>query len=399
MKYKEKRAELMNRANTLINEGKIEDANAVMAEVKDLDGKHEAESKAKAELEALNGVNVGVGISALGEGVVKDVKTPNVKDKQDEYFKAWAKQIHGDALTAAEQKIIKDLNETATVGEHEGVLVPTTFKAGIWQRIEEQHPMFADARPTYVNGNVVIRKGLDDDDAAWYAEVDTVESDDINVGTLTLKGCELAKDIQISWKLKKMGIDELLAYIQSRLARKMGKALARGMAKGAGPDATEAGKDEPTGIITTLLAETDTPQVITVAANASLAYTNLTDAMSRIESGYNPVFYANNKTIWNDLANILDNNGRPIFIPDTTTGGVGRIFGVTVKKEDSAVLADHEILLGDVGEGYPMNINEDVTMYTEDHIKPRETDYMAYAIIDGAVLDTKAFAYIKKASA
>lgn len=394
--YEIKRQELLDKANAFIEEGKLEDADGVMEEIKALDDMHEKQVQAKAEMEALAGTNKGAGLGSVTSGVVSD--TENVKVQDEAYYKAWAKAIHGDKLTAEETEIMRVVNSTATVKEHNATLVPENFKAGIWQRIAEEHPMFKDAAPTFVNGNLTIRKGGDDNDAAWYAEADTVSADDINVGSITLKGCELAKDIQVSWKLKKMGIEELMAYIQSRLARKMGKALAKGMAKGAGPDGTSAAKDQPVGIITALLAETDTPQVITIASDAALGYTDLTDAFGRIDGSYNPVIYANNQTIWNDLANILDNNGRPIFIPDASEEGVGRIFGIPVKREDSAVLAEHEIIIGDIAPAYPMNINEDVTMYSEDHIKERTTDYMAYAIVDGAVLDTKAFVYIKKAS-
>jgi hypothetical protein len=36
-----------------------------------------------------------------------------------------------------------------------------------------------------------------------------------------------------------------------------------------------------------------------------------------------------------------------------------------------------------------------MTMHTEEHVKPREIDYMGYAIVDGDVYDSKAFALLK----
>ena len=61
-------------------------------------------------------------------------------------------------------------------------------------------------------------------------------------------------------------------------------------------------------------------------------------------------------------------------------------------------MEDDELLLGNVGRGYVMNINENVTLYQEDHVKARATDYMTYAIVDGDVLTTKAFALLKKSA-
>ena len=34
-------------------------------------------------------------------------------------------------------------------------------------------------------------------------------------------------------------------------------------------------------------------------------------------------------------------------------------------------------------------------MHTEEHVKARTTDYMGYAIVDGDVYDSKAFAMLK----
>jgi hypothetical protein len=45
-----------------------------------------------------------------------------------------------------------------------------------------------------------------------------------------------------------------------------------------------------------------------------------------------------------------------------------------------------------------MNINKEVTMMTEEHIKKRKTDYVAYGIMDGNIMTSKAHALLKEAS-
>jgi len=67
---------------------------------------------------------------------------------------------------------------------------------------------------------------------------------------------------------------------------------------------------------------------------------------------------------------------------------------LVVKEEDA--VNEGEILIGNVGRGYAMNVNENMTIYTEEHIKKRYTDYMGYAIVDGDVLTNKAFALIRE---
>ncbi len=61
-------------------------------------------------------------------------------------------------------------------------------------------------------------------------------------------------------------------------------------------------------------------------------------------------------------------------------------------------MSDDEILVGNVSAGYVANCNENVSLYQEDHVTDRYTDYMGYAIIDGKVLTTKAFVLIKKSA-
>ncbi|MBK1678754.1 phage major capsid protein [Rhodospirillum rubrum] len=141
-----------------------------------------------------------------------------------------------------------------------------------------------------------------------------------------------------------------------------------------------------------LEAESGTPQIIEY--DTDIAFNTLTAAMGAIHSSYanGVTIYANNTTIWSNLATLVDGMGRPMFIADVMAGGVGRIFGRTIKAD--ATIPDGEILIGNPGDGYLANINEDITMYTEDHVRERLTDYMGYAIVDGDVVDSKAFVII-----
>ncbi len=154
-------------------------------------------------------------------------------------------------------------------------------------------------------------------------------------------------------------------------------------------------KAQPKGVITALKAAVGTPQVSTFSTADPLTYYDITAALAKIKSGYlsGASIYADNATIWNVLAGLLDENGRPYFIPDTTAGGVGRMFGLPVK-EETAVAGN--IVIGNFAKGYVMNINENVTLYQEDNIKARTTTYMSYAIVDGDLMTDKAFALIEK---
>lgn len=55
---------------------------------------------------------------------------------------------------------------------------------------------------------------------------------------------------------------------------------------------------------------------------------------------------------------------------------------------------DGEILLSNAFAGYHANINKEITMLTEDHVKERKTDYCGYAIMDGNAITNKAHALL-----
>lgn len=412
---KNKKSELLNEARNL-RDTDLKAAQEKLAEAKELQNKIvemetfenqlSEEAKNLANERAFTENNTVTNISNksvnIGEGEVMD-KLNNeveVKDEAKLYNAAFAKSMMGVELNKEESetfnKVNADFRNATQTAEQHTVLVPETVRQGIWAEIGEAHPIFGDITPTFIPGKVTIIKEENEmSDAEWVDEDTEGNDDEVGFETINLDGCELVKSIKISWKLKKMSIDAFLSYITTKLAEKMGNAIAKAMIDGKGkPGNSDDWKAQPKGIATELVAEASTPQVITYTEK--ITYDNMLSLMSKIKSGYinGSSFYANNSTIWNELATIKDEDGKSIFIPDATLGGVGRIFGVTVKEEDGC--ANGQVLLGNVQKGYVMNINENMTIYTDDHVKARTTDYMGYALIDGDVVTTKSFALLKK---
>jgi HK97 family phage major capsid protein len=411
--YMKKRSELLNEAEQFINEGKLKEYEAKEKEVKELDAKYEATAKAQANINALKEQKPAETVMNLlteKDGVKVTTTDPvNAKDAKKVYLNAWAKNMMGMSLNDDEKVVFDKVNssfknETQTAATH-AVLIPETVRDGIWREAGELFPILGDINMTFVPGDLTILKETNSGaDADWYDEQTVVADSDFAVGELNLTGCELVKAIPISWKLRKMSIDAFISYIQTLLAEKMGAALAKAIVSGLGkPGASDTFKPQPRGIITAIDAEAGTPQIVTYDPDNDttpdpLTYDKLAQAMGLIKSTYKTgaSIYAKSSVIWGVLALLKDNQGRPLFIPDVTAGGVGRIFGLPVKEEDS--IPDGDILIGNVARGYAMNVNENMTIYTEDHVKARYTDYMSYAIVDGDVLTTKAFVYIENIS-
>lgn len=413
--YLEQRNALMTEVENLINEGKIEDSNAKMEEVKALDNKFEEIKLANANLNALKDNNKVLDlenktVKVEGVKVVDNILENKVVNESKVYENAWAKYMQGNKLESNElevfNKVNKEFNNAYThTTVNTPTLIPDTVVAGIWARAEEMYPFLADVKKYNVQGTLVINKhtAIVEGDAAFYDEATATADEKNTFGQLTLTGCELAKAITVTWKMRSMAIEEFIPYIKNELGERVGVALGTAVIKGKGkPGELDEFLPEPLGVETALAAESNTPQVVTYNPDAStpvpLTYAKVTEAISKVHSSYlaGCAFYANNATIWTQLANIVDENGRPIFIPDTTAGGVGRMLGFVVKAD--AGVTTNNVVFGNPGRAYVMNTNEPMGLATEEHVKARTVDYAAYTIVDGAPLDTKAFALIKKSA-
>lgn len=401
--YLNKRKELMNASQSLIAEGKFDEADAKMNEVTALDERWDNQAKAESNMRALEGnqrkVNMqeltGVSISASGTvdhaGMSAETQKKEELYKTEEYTNAWAKIMMGKQLTAEEDKTFHMVNEAYThTTENTPVVIPEYVTAGIWKEIGEMYPYWNDVSKTFVKGKVTLIKQKSSTEAKWYVESVTTEDGKELFEKMELNGCELSRAITISWKLKEMAIPDFLAYITTQMAEEMGKGLAYGATHGAG--IVEGNASEPLGVITALEKEEGTPQIVEYT-EGNLSYENLTSARGKVKSGYTPAVYATSNTIWNVLANVLDGNGRPIFIADAINGGVYRILGCIVKEDGS--MTDGEILFSDAKKGYQANINKQISVLTEEHTKQRTTDYCGYAIADGAPITNKAHSLLK----
>jgi HK97 family phage major capsid protein len=413
-KYLEQRNTLLKEIENLIEEGKTEDADAKMKEVEALDGKWENTKKATANLTALKGSTKVTDIEnksvTVEGGTVVDGILENKVDDKKAYEMAWAKTMQGKSLEKGEQEIFDRVNtEFNNTYTHDtgntATLIPETVVAGIWSRATEMYPLLADAKKFNVKGTLVINKhtAIAAGDAAWYDESTSTADEKNTFGQLTLTGCELAKAITVTWKLRSMATEEFIPYIINELGERVGVALGTAIAQGRGkPGEGASFEPEPLGIETALLAEDGTPQVVTYNPDAStpdpLAYEDFTAAIGKIHSSYlaGTAIYANNGTIWGQLANLTDSTGRPLFIPDLTSGGVGRMWGFEVKAD--AGVSNDTVIIGNPNKGYVLNTNEPMSVATEEHVKARTVDYAAYTIVDGGLLDTKAFALIKKSA-
>jgi HK97 family phage major capsid protein len=271
--YLAKRNELLATMKAALDAGKVAEAKTARESIEKMDKEYEAYALEMANMAALGEVKIPV-TAPVAKKV--DVVIPQVLepvDMEKTYESAFAKFMLGQSLTKVEEDAFDKFNPTAAMTEADhSVLVPHTLRAGIWEEIDKSHPILRRIVRTFIPGDVdIIVETSSGDDATWYDEATAVVDGDTAQGMVTLKGCELAKAIPVSWKLKKMAVNEFMAYIAKKLADKMGNALAAAVINGKGvPTASDTFKAPPKGILTALAAEASTPQILEYAEATAL---------------------------------------------------------------------------------------------------------------------------------
>ena len=324
-------------------------------------------------------------VSEGGLKAVEKIERKNPVNYEDVFAKvALQRDLNEDEINLFNQMNPENVYTHNTTNTE--IVIPETVIGGIIDEMKELHPILADVNTTNIKGTVkyVKRTAIPAGDADYYDEATVTADEENKFGELTLNGKELAKAVTVTWKLQAMAVADFIPFITRELAERMSAAKARAFVRG-------KGDKYPQGVITAIEAETNTPQKVAYKADG-LTYKDITAAMAKIKSGYmsGSKIYANNATIWGTLANILDGQNRPLFAPDVTAGGVGRIFGLPVVEEDA--MNDGEVLIGNMSAGYKENVSESMKLVTEQHAKARTTDFVGYEVHD----DEKAFAYMVK---
>lgn len=382
----------------LIEQDDNADLNAISTELDEIEAEERQIKDKQNIIERMSkGETIGNVISQNFDKKEIDMRSMNWEQaiETPEYRSAWLNDIAGRKVTEEQRNLISKVNEQYRSDfvhstENKGVLIPKSVADGIWEKAEQTSSLWADVNKFKVKGILTLVTGEKNKNATWYEESTVVESEELKFGTVELSGYELAKSITVSWKLKTMAINELETYIINELGKRIGAALSYGVYRGKGPKTAQTNsKSEPLGI-RTILKNTNK-----YYDNAVLSYNVLCQYLGEIPTNYskNTKIYASRRTIWTSLATLTESGGKPLFIADPTNNGIHRLFGIEVKED--AGIKYGEILIGNLKDGYVANIQEDISIYTEDHIKERKTDYMSYAIVDGKPIDENAFVILR----
>lgn len=348
---------------------------------------HEEERSLLADVKELEKRNVEVNNVKLikEERKMEEKRTLIQVLESPEYRTAWAKKLMGrpekdfteeekralgDAITTTDTTFVASDADTQGINNG-GLFIPKSVRSDIMEIIVDSSPIFRDVRKLNVAGNVDLPYLKEADDAEWYTELKETKNEGQEYATLQLTGWELAKDVEITWKLEQMAVESFIPFIVEELAAKMGIALVNAIIYG-------DGTNKPKGITKDLVAikEGTTPIDRIVTAYQSLSKEARRGAKAYISTDVNI-----------DIVSYKDNNGNYPFLQGIATNKL-------VPVEVDPYLKDSDIIVGNC-RNYILNEVTPVRVDKEIKVKPRRIVYGGYAIYDG-VARPDYFAYSQK---
>ena len=392
--YKNQRAELMNAAQTLLNDGKMEDFAAKTKEVEELDSKWDEYAKAQADLNALAGTQkpqVNVLDLANGNGLVG---ATGALDGDLAYRKAFMNYVVNGQSIPTNLRNADATTKTTDVGE----LIPETVMNRIIEKMESTGMILPLLTRTSYKGGVRIPLATAKPTATWVAEGAGSDRQKKTVnGSITFGYYKLRCAVSVSLETDLMALSAFETTLINNVSEAMVKAVEQSAISG-------TGNGQPKGILTETVPD---GQNVDIAAGADVSYQTLIDAEARLPMAYESgaVWFMTKQTFMK-FAGMVDSNGQPIA--RTNYGIAGKperiLLGRTVILNDymtslgATITKDTVVAFLFNPKDYILNTNLNMTIK---HYEDNDTDDQvtkAIMLVDGKVVDVNSLVTITKKS-
>ena len=317
-----------------------EDLEGRMAEIQAIDAEIENRKQAAANEEQ----RAEEVTRMKGEPIIDtEVKKMNFEINSPEYRSYWLRNLQGN-LTPEERT-----GETYTSSNSNAV--PTLVADKFFEKMKKLAPMLSEITLMQVAGNLkFVAEGTRNAASKHSENVDGSIADDTTV-SVTLGGFEFMKLIKISRTAKLMSIDAFENWIVEMLAGDIARAIDNYIIN----DATNG-----------IAALTWTSNVNQIVAT-NYAYGDVCDLIALLPAAYDAEakWLVNKKTLYTQIAQIVDSVGNPIFVPNTIDGVGGRLMGYPVIVDDyvettasSLYLGKFSDVVGNLSEGIHVDADE-----------------------------------------
>lgn len=251
-----------------------------------------------------------------------------------DYKRAWLKELAtrgGVTLTDGNEMTLQERTAYTHTTANTGAVIPKEIADEIISLVEKSAVLYGDIKRYALKHQleIVRHAAIAAGDAAATAEGAAPANDEQNTfNTITLTGAEIKKTVKMSRKMAVQAMDGFEAFIVQEIADRIAVAA-------------------NTYIYTQLDGNTAgiaAANKVNAATAGTLVKEDITGAFAKLKTFGNnapkgAIVYANNATIWNNIATIEDGNDRSYFVDEKTEDAAveGRIFGKPVKRDDTLV--------------------------------------------------------------
>lgn len=374
------------------------DANAdVEAFNVELEGIRQAKENAEQRAQQQGGQSFNV---ITGAGAAQGKKSFDAETVCDtpEYRSAFYKTLLGRTLNDNERAAFDVAMQEAerradqfNASTDTAAVLPTETLNEVVRKARKMGGLLAECRAFNVPTKISIPIGDAHNKAAWHTEGAAVETEKAAVASVQFDGYEIIKIFSISAKVRKMSVPAFEAYLTDELTACVMETIADALVNG-------TGSGQGAGLETIEWNETNS---VTVGASATMAYTDVVNAIALMKRGYSAgaKFAMNNATLYRAFYGMVDGNKRPVFIADTQGDKIGKILGFEVVIDDN--IADNDVYFGNFAKylGYNMPEGVVIEVSRESGFRKGVVDYRALAIADTKPIISEAFVKISKANA
>lgn len=400
-KYLTQRNEIYSEAEKLINEGKIEEANAKIEEIKNLDQQFENEAKAMANLNALkdnvkaaniekfdNANKVGKIIDSIGNNLGEDFTNSMG------YRKAFMNYVQTGTPISREFKNADASTKTSDVGE----MIPQTVLEKIVEKMEVVGIIYNLVTKTSYKGGLKIPTSSVKPTASWVAEGAGSNKQKKTTGSISFAYNKLRCAVSSSLEVETMSLAVFETTFIKNVSEAMIKAIEQAIISG-------TGSNQPTGILSETVV---TGQNVDVAKTAKVTYETLVNAEAALPLAYEgeAKWFMTKKTFMAFIG-MTDDNKQPIARvnygingkPERTLLGRQVILNDYMTSINDTLTSDTVVAFLFNPADYVLNSNLNMTIKK---YEDNDTDDMvtkAIMLVDGKVVDKNSLVTITKKSA
>lgn len=393
--YEKQRAALVAEAQSLIEAGKIDDANKKMDAIKELDKNFEAAAKAAADLRAME--KTPAPIAGFGAGASMG---NNQEDETDcmydsvGYRKAFMNYVlKGEAIP----KEFRNANETTKTTDIGAVIAPVVIKR-IYEKMEAIGMLMPLVTKTSFSAGATVPTSSVKPVATWVAEGGTSDKQKKPAGQIDIKGYKLRCAVSMTLESSVMSLDIFETLYVKSVSEAMVKAQEQAFISG-------TGAGQPKGV---LLEEVAEGQNVDIAAAADVDYQTLVAAEAALPLAYeNGAVWNMTKKTFMSFIGMVDANKQPIARtnygidgkPERTLLGRRVILNDYMTGLGTAIAKDTVVAFLFDWSDYMFNINYNMTVKSYEDNDTEDQITKAVMICDGKVVDKNSLVTITKKSA